>query len=65
MLDREAMLRWQAEREESDRKWREKQDKEDKHWRKIELIVFGVIAVLVAGGFTVLGAFIQRGFLFP
>jgi hypothetical protein len=43
------------------RNWQEKQRKEDKHWRIIELIVFGVIAVLVAGGFTILGALIERG----
>jgi hypothetical protein len=43
------------------RNWQEKQRKEDKRWRIIELIVFGVIAVLVAGGFTILGALIERG----
>ena len=43
------------------RDWQERQRKEDKHWRVIELIVLGIIAVLVAGGFTVLGAFIERG----
>lgn len=41
-------------REMIDRKWERK-------WRVIELIVLGVIAVLVAGGFTILGAFIERG----
>ena len=43
------------------RDWQEKQRNEDKHWRMIELVVFGVISVLVAGGFTILGAFIGRG----
>ena len=61
MMDREWMLKWQADREEADRKWREKQRQEDKQWRRIELIVIGIIGVLVAGGFAVLGAFIQRG----
>lgn len=43
------------------REWQERQRRDDKRWRIIELIVFGVIAVLVAGGFIVLGAFIERG----
>lgn len=50
MLDRQEWRDWQA-----------KQRKEDKRWRMIELIVFGIISVLVAGGFTLLGAFISRG----
>jgi len=37
-----------------DRKW-------EKKWRIIEIIVLGIFAVIVAGGFTVLGAFLQRG----
>jgi hypothetical protein len=41
-------------REMLDRRWERK-------WRIIELIVLGVIAVLVAGGFTILGALIERG----
>jgi hypothetical protein len=41
MIDREAMLKWQAEREEADRKWRSRQD-----WR----------LVIIAGIFTILGA---------
>ena len=48
-----------------DRQWlydvEERRRKEDKNWRRIELIVLGVIAVLVAGGFTILGAIIGRG----
>ena len=39
----------------------ERRRKEDKAWRRTELVVLGVIAVVVAGGFTILGAFIQRG----
>jgi len=50
MLDREQWQNWQA-----------KQRKEDKHWRIIELVVLGLLAVLMAGGFTVLGAFIEQG----
>lgn len=61
MIDRGSMLKWQTEREDADRKWREEQRKEDKHWRIIEIIVIGLISVLVAGGFTLLGAFISRG----
>ncbi len=44
-------------------KLEEKRRKEDKRFRIIELIVLGVIAVIVAGGFTVLGAYIERGSL--
>jgi hypothetical protein len=47
------------------RNWQEKQRKSDRCFRIIELIVLGFIAVIVAGGFTVLGAFIERGSLFP
>ncbi|MFC1968596.1 hypothetical protein ACFLVX_04335 [Chloroflexota bacterium] len=47
------------------RDWQERQRKEDKRWRLIELIVIGIITVVVAGGFTILGAFIERGSLFP
>ncbi len=42
-------------------KWQEKQRREDKRWRIIELIVLGIIAVIIAGAFTILGAFIERG----
>ncbi len=61
MLDRMALLKWQAEREEADRKYHKEERREDKRWRVIELIVLGVISVLVAGGFTILGAYISRG----
>jgi hypothetical protein len=54
MLDRE---RWQ--------KWQQDQRRSDRHWRIVELIVLGLVAILIAGGFTVLGAFIGRGSLFP
>jgi len=47
------------------RDWQENQRKSDRRWRIIELVVLGVIAVIVAGGFTILGAFIERGSLFP
>ncbi len=39
------------------RDWQEKQSKSDRLWRIIESIVF----ILVAGGFTVLGALIAKG----
>ena len=55
---KEHMEMWMREQE---RKYQEEQRREDKHWRIIELIVLGVIAVLVAGGFTILGAYIERG----
>jgi len=47
------------------RDWQERQRKSDRYWRIVELIVLGFIAVVVAGGFTILGAFIERGSLFP
>jgi len=43
MLDREKMLKWQADREDADRKWRSKQA-----WK----------FVIIAGIFTILGAII-------
>jgi len=57
MLDRERLLKWQAEREEEDRKWREEQRKADRCWRIYEGIGF----VILAGLFTILGAYIARG----
>lgn len=54
MLDRQEFLKWQA-----------RQRNEDKRWRVIELIVIGVITVVIAGGFTIFGAFIERGSVFP
>jgi hypothetical protein len=47
MLDRKEMLKWQAEREDADRKWRSKQE-----WN----------FVIIAGGFTLLGAMIAAYF---
>ncbi len=71
----ESFTEWQLgftpkeHREMLDRKefriWQERQRKEDKRWRVIELVVIGVITVAIAGGFTILGAFIERGSLFP
>ena len=61
MLDREERRRWQEEQRAADLRWREQQRREDKWWRVIELIVLAGIATLIAGGFTLLGAFIQRG----
>ena len=54
MLDRQ---RWQE--------WQEAQRKEDKHWRIIELIVIAIVTVILAGVFTIIGSFIERGSLFP
>ena len=53
MLDRQRFLDWQAE-----------QRRKDKRWRKIELLVLVILTLVVAGGFTLLGAFIERGSLF-
>lgn len=46
-------------------KWQEEQSRSDRRWRIIEIIVLGIIVTLLAGGFTILGAFIERGSLFP
>lgn len=40
---------------------RERERRENHRWRMIELIILGVMATLVAGGFTILGAFIAKG----
>ncbi len=42
----------------------DKQRIKDKRWRVIELIILGVMTTVVAGGFTILGAMIERGILF-
>jgi len=52
MLDRQRLLEWQAEREDDDRKWHAKQREEDNRIRRLELWT----AVIIAGGFTVVGA---------
>lgn len=44
MLDREAMLKWQTQREDDDKKWRSGQE-----WRLV------VIGGIIAGAFTILG----------
>ena len=46
---------------EQTRRWQEKRDKADRKWRIIEMVVIAVITVSMAGVFTLLGAFIQRG----
>ena len=50
MLDRENMLKWQVEREESDKKWREQQEKRrsKEEWRRyIFLAVFTIVSVII------------------
>ena len=54
MLDRQ---RWQE--------WQEKQRSDDKKWRIKELLIIVFATVILAGVFTILGAFIERGSLFP
>lgn len=61
MLDRQKLIEWQADREDKDRQWRDDQRKSDHRWRALELLIIGVIGVLMAGAFTILGAFIERG----
>lgn len=55
MLDRERMLRWQADREEADRRHRR---------TELKWVIGGVVAVVFAAIFgataTVIGAFIER-----
>lgn len=43
------------------REWQAEQRRADRHWRLFELFVIGVLATLVAGGFTIIGALIERG----
>ena len=47
------------------RDWQEKQRRSDIKWRIIEIVILGFVVTLMAGAFTVLGAFIERGTLFP
>lgn len=54
MLDRQWLLEREERRDKEQRQWQTRQ-------RIIDLVVLGLIATLVAGGFTVLGAFIERG----
>ena len=60
-LDRQAQLLQQERRDRDLRDWQETQRRQDRRWRIIELVVLGLLATLLAGGFTILGAFIQRG----
>jgi hypothetical protein len=60
MLDREAMLKWQTEREEADKKWRENESKENRKWRFREFLI-AAIAVIVVIIAAILGAIIERG----
>lgn len=57
MLERQWMRQREDKRDADIREWQERQRKSDRRWRIIEGIVF----VLLAGGFTVLGALISRG----
>ena len=61
MLDRQRLLEWQTGRDNTDRQWRDDQRDADRKWRWLELVVLGGVSVIVAGTFTLLGAFIQRG----
>ena len=59
MMDRKAMLEWQAEREDADRKWRESQEKRHsrEEWnRHIFLAVIAIVAVILG---VILGCFIK------
>jgi len=59
MIDHQAMVKWQAEREDTDRLWREKQEKirSRTEWgRYIFLALFGIIAVVIG---VILGHFIK------
>jgi len=60
MMDKKEMLEWQATREDNDRKWRDAQRNDDKRWRRTELIVLGIVSVVIAGCFTLLGSLISR-----
>ena len=59
MMDREAMLKWQDEREEADRNWREQQEKwhSREEWRRyIFMAIITVMAVIIG---VILGYFIK------
>ncbi len=60
MLDRKEMLKWQKEREESDRAFQEKEAAENRKWRFREFVV-AVIGVIVLIVITMTAAFVQRG----
>ena len=59
MLDRQELLRWQADREDADRTWRTKEAKRERRWRRkqassevfwrwVQILVFGVAGAIVA-----------------
>ena len=55
MMDREKMLKWQAEREDKDREWRTKQEqiREKQEWlRYIFLAVFTLATAAVSAAIT-------------
>lgn len=59
MVDREARLKWQAEREDADRKWREQQEKwhSREEWKRyIFLAVITLVAVILG---IILGHFVK------
>jgi hypothetical protein len=49
MLDRQWRLEWQR-----------KQEDKNHRWRIVELVVLGFVSILIAGAFTIVGAYIQR-----
>jgi hypothetical protein len=60
MIDRQALLKWQAEREDKDRESRKEESKENRKWRFREFIV-AVLALAVIVAASIIGALIQRG----
>jgi len=60
MLDRQRLLKWQAERENEDRRWRDDQRREERRWRLIELLVLGGFVTVVLVVAQIVAAFIQR-----
>ena len=75
MVDRERIVRWQAEREEADRTWREEQRRLDADWRenqerrsdrrhRWDIFWVAVVATFILAAVTIVAAFIERGKLF-
>lgn len=60
MLDRDNMLRWQRDREESDRAFQAREAVVNRKWRFREFLV-AVIGVAVVVGVSLTAAFIERG----
>lgn len=67
MVDRERLLKWQADREDADRAWRDGQAQREHDWRKengrseliwriVQVVVFGV----AGAGVAILAALIQK-----